>query len=72
MVRHIRNGKSLFDNTEIIQDYHVPVFREARLKTKLEAFVNQSQDEISVKPNKENLQLIECLSPTRLKKMIEQ
>ena len=35
MVTQIKNGKSLFDNTDVIRDYHVPVFKKAQLKQSL-------------------------------------
>ncbi|CDW73792.1 UNKNOWN [Stylonychia lemnae] len=72
LVSQVKTGKSLFENTNVT-DYHIPVFKEQRLKTDLQDLINKSQDEISVKANKQNLQLMECLSPQKLlKKKMEE
>eukprot|EP00347_Sterkiella_histriomuscorum_P012758 403367333 len=66
MVSHIKTGKSLFQNSSALGDYHIPVFKEQKLKQELQDLINKSQDEISVKASKQNLSLMECLSPQKL------
>lgn len=51
LLSHIKTGKSLFENCEIIKDYHVPVFVEDNLKRVLSTLIDKSSNEISVKPN---------------------
>ena len=67
MVSYIKTGKSLFENNQI-KEYHIPIFKEAKLRTSLEQLINKSQDEISVEASQQNLKLIECLSPQKLPK----
>jgi len=67
MVNYIKTGKSLFENNEI-NEYHIPIFKEAKLRNDLTQLINKSQDEISVTANQQNLKLIECLSPQKLPK----
>jgi hypothetical protein len=67
-VSHIKTGKSLFANAEIINDYHIPVFAEENLRKSLMELLDKSQDEVSIKESKKNLKLIECLSPEKFLK----
>ena len=66
MLSQIKTGKSLFDNGDIGKDYHIPVLEDDKLRQSLVELLDKSQNEMSVKINKRNMQLIECLSPPKI------
>ncbi len=54
-------------NSMMINDYHIPVLKEQKLQAHLSKLLELSQGEISIKPTKQNLSLIECLSTKKTK-----
>lgn len=64
-MQNIKNGQSLFENTKVIEEYHVPLLKEAKLRENLIKYVDKSLIEVSVKESNSNLALIESLSPSR-------
>lgn len=63
MVKNIKNGKSLFQNANVSDEYHVPVIKHHSLRKNLVEYLDKSLIEVSVKENDGNLKLIETLSP---------
>ena len=66
LLQNVRNGKSLFENTKVIDDYHIPVLKESGLRRSLVEYLDKSLIEVSVKEADANLALIESLSPKKL------
>lgn len=67
-VSHIKTGKSLWENGNMTKEQHIPVLEDDKLRTSLVDLLDKSQNEMSIKPNKRNKNLIECLSPPKIPK----
>ncbi len=65
MLKNVKYGKSLFQNSQVkvSEEYQVPVIKEHNLKRNLLEYLDRSLIEVSVKESPSNLKLIETLSP---------
>jgi hypothetical protein len=63
MVKNVKHGKSLFQNANVSDEYHVPVIKHHRIRKNVLEYMDRSLIELSVKETEGNLKLIETLSP---------